>query len=170
MGNTFFISDTHFGHRNIVNFTDCNDKPLRPFDSVDEMDEHMVSNWNYVVKPGDTIYHLGDVVINRRALQILDRLNGRKILIKGNHDIFKLTDYTKYFVDIRAYKVMSKHGFICSHIPIHPESLARWKLNIHGHLHGSTLPDKKYLSVCVEQINYTPISFDEILEKVSKLV
>lgn len=166
MGNTFFISDTHFGHRNIITFKDDDDKPLRPFDSVEEMDETMVANWNGTVKPQDTVYHLGDVVINRKALAILWRLNGRKILIKGNHDIFKLKDYVQHFDDIRAYKVMPAHGIICSHIPIHPESLARWKVNIHGHLHSNTLPDKRYFSVCVEQINYTPISFDEILERV----
>ncbi len=163
MKNTFFISDTHFGHRNIINFTDNDNKPLRPFDTVEEMDECMVERWNSVVKEGDRVYHLGDVVINRKALPIMDRLNGKKVLIKGNHDIFRLRDYVKYFDDIRAYKVMPKHGIICSHIPIHPESLERWKLNIHGHLHANVLADKKYRSVCVEQINYTPISFEELL-------
>lgn len=123
MPNTFFISDTHFGHSNILTFKDGNDKPLRDFSSVEEMDEFMVKNWNETVKPQDTVYHLGDVVINRRALPILDRLAGRKVLVKGNHDIFKLKDYVKYFDDIRAYKVMPVDGIICSHIPIHPESL-----------------------------------------------
>lgn len=163
MTNTLFIADTHFSHRNILSFTH-DDKPLRSFNSVEEMDEVMVERWNNVVREYDRVYHLGDVVINKKALQILDRLNGKKILIKGNHDIFKLKDYTPYFEDIRAYKVMPKHGIICSHIPIHPECLARWKLNIHGHLHGNVMADKKYFSVCVERINYTPISFDEILK------
>jgi calcineurin-like phosphoesterase family protein len=172
MTNTFFISDTHFGHKNIVNFTH-NDKPLRPFASAEEMDEALVENWNRVVGDKDTVYHLGDVAINRKALPIMDRLNGRKVLIKGNHDIFKLKDYVKYFDDIRAYKVMPARGIICSHIPIHPDSLSRWKVNIHGHLHahrvmiemddGEILTHGKYISVCVEQINYTPIAFDEIL-------
>lgn len=163
MKNTFFISDTHFGHKNIITFKDGDDKLLRPFDSVEEMDEHMVECWNSVVKDGDRVYHLGDVVINRKALPIMDRLNGKKVLVKGNHDIFKLRDYVKYFDDIRAYKVMPEHGIICSHIPIHPESLERWRLNIHGHLHGNILPDKKYLSVCVEQINYTPVELEELV-------
>ena len=161
---SYLISDTHFGHANIIKFTDNDGKKTRPFDSVEEMDEFMVKNWNNTVKPSDRIYHLGDVVINRKALPILDRLNGKKVLIKGNHDIFKLRDYAKYFDDVRAYKVMPKHGIIMSHIPIHPESLSRWKLNIHGHLHTNHLADKKYLNVCVENINYTPIDLDSVIQ------
>ena len=161
---SYLISDTHFGHANIIKFTDNDGKKTRPFDSVEEMDEFMVKNWNNTVKPSDRVYHLGDVVINRKALPILDRLNGKKVLIKGNHDIFKLRDYAKYFDDVRAYKVMPKHGIIMSHIPIHPESLSRWKLNIHGHLHTNHLADKKYLNVCVENINYTPIDLDVIIQ------
>ena len=172
MSNTFFISDTHFGHKNILNF-EHEGKPLRTFDSAEEMDEHMVDCWNKTVKPHDTIYHVGDFCMNRKSVQIAGRLNGRKILIKGNHDIFKLKDYTPYFEDIRAYKVMPKHGIICSHIPIHPDSLYRWKLNIHGHLHAGNVtdtwcePDKRYFNVSVEQLNYTPISFDEIIKNTS---
>lgn len=168
MTNTFFISDTHFGHKNIITFKKSDGQLLRPFDSVDAMNETMVNNWNDVVKDCDVVYHLGDVVINRNALPILDRLNGRKVLIKGNHDIFKLKDYVKYFDDIRAYKIMPEHGIVCSHIPIHPESMSRWRVNIHGHLHNNTLNDKRYLCVSVEQINYTPISFNEILKRLEE--
>lgn len=177
MTNTFFISDTHFGHKNIINFKRNDNTPLRPFDSVEEMDDVLVENWNKVVNQKDTVYHLGDVVINRKSLSTLDRLNGRKVLIKGNHDIFKLKDYAKYFDDIRAYKVMPAHGIICSHIPIHPDSLARWEFNIHGHLHANNVKivdapldinDSRYINVSVEQINYTPISFNEILDKINE--
>ena len=177
MTKTFVISDTHFGHRNIITFKDSDDKPLRDFPSVEAMDDHMVECWNSVVSEGDRVYHLGDVVINRKALATLGRLKGKKVLIKGNHDIFKLKDYSKYFDDIRAYKVMPKHGIIMSHIPIHPECLARWKLNIHGHLHSNVVKqevfgtfgkeeedDDRYMSVCVEQINYTPVNLQDIIE------
>lgn len=175
MSNTFFISDTHFGHKGIITFKRNNGKPLRDFTCVEEMDEHIVKCWNSVVKSQDIVYHLGDVVINRRALPIMDRLNGRKVLIKGNHDIFKLTDYTKYFDDIRAYKVLSKHNIICSHIPVHPDSMYRWNLNLHGHLHGGVVKkckwgffkveDARYRCLSVEQISYTPVTFDEILKQ-----
>jgi calcineurin-like phosphoesterase family protein len=178
MANTWFISDTHFGHRNILTFKDTDDNNIRSFSSVEEMDETMVTNWNQVVKPKDRIYHLGDVVMNRRCLSILERLNGRKVLIKGNHDIFKLKDYTAYFDDIRAYKIYPKHGIICSHIPLHPcQFKHRFHTNVHGHLHQNLImvnqngiykPDTTYINVCVEHTNYTPISFEEILEKMEK--
>jgi len=84
------------------------------------MDEDMIEKWNNVVGPKDKVYHLGDVVINRKAIPTLARLNGDKVLIKGNHDIFKLSDYTPYFRDIRGYHVMN--NYILSHVPVHPDS------------------------------------------------
>lgn len=170
--NSYFISDTHFGHSNILTFKQDNGEPVRVFNSCEEMDEHMVTQWNSVVKPHDRVYHLGDVVINKKFLPILDRCNGKKVLIMGNHDIFGHEEYLKYFEDIRAYKIYPKHGIVCSHIPLYADVFNRWKLNVHGHLHTNTVkiskhhPDKRYLSVCVEKINYTPISLDEIITKV----
>jgi calcineurin-like phosphoesterase family protein len=158
--NIFLISDTHFGHGNILNFKDKEGNAVRPFSSVEEMDETLIENWNKVVKPTDKIYHLGDVAIPRKGLDCLARCNGDKILIRGNHDIFKLKDYMQYFRDIRGYNVIDR--FIFSHIPIHSESKGRFKANIHGHLHTNKLEDKFYFNVSVEQINYTPINFEEI--------
>jgi calcineurin-like phosphoesterase family protein len=182
MPSVFLTSDTHFGHVNICNFTNYDGSPVRPWDSVEEMDEEMVKRWNDTVGPKDKVYHLGDVVINRKSLQILDRLNGDKVLIKGNHDIFPLKDYVKYFRDIRAYHVMN--GFILSHIPVHKDSIARFGANIHGHTHGnrvrklrgvnvktgellySDVIDPDYFCVCVEQTDYRPISFEDVLKKI----
>jgi calcineurin-like phosphoesterase family protein len=182
MPNIFLTSDTHFGHVNICNFTNYDGSPVRPWDSVEEMDEEMVKRWNDTVGPKDKVYHLGDVVINRKSLQILDRLNGDKVLIKGNHDIFPLKDYVKYFRDIRAYHVMN--GCILSHIPVHKDSIARFGANIHGHTHGnrvrklrgvnvktgellySDVIDPDYFCVCVEQTDYRPISFEDVLKKI----
>ena len=181
MPNIFLTSDTHFGHVNICNFTNYDGSPVRPWDSVEEMDEEMVKRWNETVGPKDKVYHLGDVVINRKSLQILDRLNGDKVLIKGNHDIFPLKDYVKYFRDIRAYHVMN--GMILSHIPISKDSIARFGTNIHGHTHGNRVmiekfthgwaedtiemvPDPAYFCVCVEQTDYRPILFDDVLQKI----
>lgn len=163
MGSRFFISDTHFGQASILTFLREDGKPVRSFPSVEEMDEYMVKHWNLVVGPQDTVYHLGDVVMQRRCLPILERLNGRKILIKGNHDIFPLKDYTKYFEDIRAYKVFPEHSLIASHMPVHPITFKRWNANVHGHLHEKALPDPKYINVSVEQIGYTPIPLDAVL-------
>ena len=108
MPSVFLVSDTHFGHAGVCRFTH-NDTgiKIRPWTDPAEMDEAMVKMWNDTVRPNDKVYHLGDVVINRKSLQILDRLNGDKVLIRGNHDIFKMEDYTKYFRDIRGYHVMN---------------------------------------------------------------
>ena len=169
----FLVSDTHFGHAGVCRFT-RNDgvTKLRPFDTPEEMDEAMIEAWNERVRPGDRVYHLGDVVINRKALKTLDRLNGRKVLIKGNHDIFKLADYTPYFDDIRAYHVMN--GLILSHIPIHESGLYRFGSNIHGHTHSNRvlLPngdiDVRYQCVCVEQLpDFAPILFEDVLKRIA---
>ena len=80
----FLVSDTHFGHAGVCRFTHPNDPTvkLRPWDNPEEMDEEMVRRWNDRVGPNDKVYHLGDVVINRKALPIMDRLNGDKVLIR----------------------------------------------------------------------------------------
>lgn len=168
MANIFLISDTHFGHAGVCRFTheDTGIK-IRPWTDPNEMDEDMVKMWNEVVKPNDKVYHLGDVVINRKSLQIMERLNGDKVLIRGNHDIFKLEDYTKYFRDIRGYHVMD--NMIMSHIPVHPDSKGRFRANIHGHLHSRNLDDPFYINVSVEQIGFKPIAFEEIRQRASSL-
>jgi calcineurin-like phosphoesterase family protein len=178
MPSVFLVSDTHFGHAGVCRFT-RNDgvTKLRPWTDPDEMDEFMIKAWNERVKPTDKVYHLGDVVINRRALKTLARLNGDKVLIRGNHDIFRDDEYREYFRELRAYHVMN--GMILSHIPIHPESLGRFGTNIHGHLHyqrvmkplatsGRTdVIDPRYHCVCVEQTpDFAPILFEDVIKRI----
>jgi calcineurin-like phosphoesterase family protein len=173
----FLVSDTHFGHAGVCHFT-RNDgiTKLRPWTAPDEMDEEMVRRWNERVRPNDKVYHLGDVVINRKALPILNRLNGDKVLIRGNHDIFKDEDYTPYFRSLRGVHVMN--GMILSHIPVHPESLGRFGVNIHGHLHANRVMrdlavcgrdnviDVRYHCVCVEQTDFAPILFEDVVKRI----
>ena len=183
MSNRFVISDTHFGHTNSwEKFKLPNGDPLRPFTSTEEMDEAMVERWNAKVGPHDTVYHLGDVVINKKSLHHVKRLNGKKRLIRGNHDIFKDKDYTEVgFTALYGVRVFVDK-FILSHIPLHPDCVTdRFKVNVHGHLHaneitheydtgmGSTFhadygirPDPRYLCVSVEHTNYEPLSFEEV--------
>jgi calcineurin-like phosphoesterase family protein len=178
MPSVFLVSDTHFGHTGVCRFT-RNDgvTKLRPWDSAEEMDEAMVKAWNERVKPTDKVYHLGDVVINRKALGIMRRLNGDKVLIRGNHDIFRDTEYREHFRELRAYHVMN--GMILSHIPLHPESLGRFGTNIHGHLHanrvmmepvgkyGIPVIDTRYHCVCVEQTpDFAPILFEDVIKRI----
>ena len=181
----FLVSDTHFGHAGVCSFTRADGvTKLRPWTDPDEMDEFMVQAWNDRVRPNDKVYHLGDVVINRRALPILDRLNGDKVLIRGNHDIFKDEDYNKYFRSLRGYHVMN--GLILSHIPIHSESLGRFGCNIHGHLHanrvmrpartleefvahGCETIDERYHNVSVEQLpDFAPILFEDVVKRIKE--
>jgi len=169
MTTIFLVSDTHFGHAGVCRFTDSTTgEKIRPWTDPNEMDEEMVKRWNETVRPNDKVYHLGDVVINRKALSIMERLNGDKVLIKGNHDIFKLEDYPKYFRDIRGYHVMD--NMILSHIPVHPDSKGRFRTNIHGHTHTNKIPDPWYQCVCVEQTDFRPISFEEIRKRVDATV
>jgi calcineurin-like phosphoesterase family protein len=165
MAKTFLIADTHFGHANILSFKRADGSPLRDFLGIKEHDATLMDNWNSVVKPEDKVYHLGDVGFTNftHIQRIFNHLNGTKILIKGNHDGHKLSQYAQIFKDIRGYHILDK--FLLSHIPIHPESLARWKANVHGHTHANNLDDPRYINVSVEQINYTPIDFEEIRAK-----
>lgn len=170
MAETYIISDTHLGHANSLMFLKKDGSKLRDFASVEEMDEHMIHCWNSVVRPEDKVIHLGDVVINKRHLKTLSRLNGHKKLIMGNHDIFDLKYYSEYFYDIKAYRVFDKHVF--SHIPVHTGSIERWQGNIHGHLHDGVVmsqyghPDPRYLCMSVEQkhVAYTPVPWYRVKE------
>ena len=183
MPSVFLVSDTHFGHSGVCRFT-RNDgvTKLRPFSDPDEMDEFMIAAWNERVKPNDKVYHLGDVVINRRCLSTLARLNGDKVLIRGNHDIFRDDEYRQYFRELRAYHVMN--GMILSHIPLHEASMGRFGTNIHGHTHANRVMkahgvnvktgevlysdeiDVRYHCVCVEQTDFAPILFEDVIKRI----
>lgn len=163
---TFLIADLHFGHEGVCHFLNQYGNPLRPFLTAEEMDEEIIERWNKKVSPNDKVYVLGDVAMSRKHISTIGRCNGTKVLIKGNHDLFKLSDYTPYFKDIRGSHKLD--SFILTHIPIHPESVARWTSgNIHGHLHSYNVrkdgvKDDRYFCVSVEQIDYAPIDFEEI--------
>ena len=182
---TFLVSDTHFGHAGVCRFM-RNDgvTKLRPWDDPAEMDEEMIRRWNDRVRPNDKVYHLGDVVINRKALPTLARLNGDKVLIRGNHDIFRDDEYREYFRELRAYHVLN--GMILSHIPLHVDSLGRFGTNIHGHTHANRVMkprgvdsktgnilysneiDPRYHCVCVETTDYAPILFEDVLKRIKE--
>lgn len=187
MSNRFVISDTHWGHTNSwQKFKLPNGDPLRPFSSTEEMDETMVERWNAKVGPNDTVYHLGDVVINKKSLHHVSRLNGKKRLVRGNHDIFKDQDYRDVgFESLYGVRVFVDQ-FILSHIPLHPDCITnRFKVNVHGHLHANeitqsreiympygsyetvTEPDPRYLCVSVEHTNYEPLSFEEVEARIA---
>lgn len=158
------ISDTHFNHENIIKY--CS----RPFSSAEEMNECLVDHWNSVVRDEDLVYHLGDVYMGGGfsrdyTRSLLSRLKGRKRLILGNHDTGKDDVLRGAFqkIDVWRKKPM---GLPCilTHIPVHVDTLDENKapINVHGHIHTRVLPDKRYINVSVEQINYTPVNLEEL--------
>ena len=169
MCDVMIISDTHFTHKNILTFMLPNGSRMRPFASVEEMDELMVNNWNRVVSPRTKVYHLGDVVMHKRYLPIMARLNGRKRLVRGNHDSDDIPtrEYLKYFEEVYGSRLIA--NLLMTHIPVHPESIKPTWTNIHGHTHsnqGALALGPKYFNVCVEMINYTPISLEDLTHRI----
>ena len=177
MPNIFFTSDTHFGHEKLcTTFTRPDGSPARNFSCAAEMDEHMVKQWNSVVRPCDTVYHLGDVLINKKNFHTLGRLQGKLRLVRGNHDIFDDEDYHMYFKRLLGVKMFPKYGAVCTHIPIHPQQLEnRWKVNLHGHMHHQLVrdkhgyPDRRYINLCGEHWNYVPQALDSLVKLVDKV-
>lgn len=158
MSLVYFISDTHFGHRNI-----CKYRPK--FNNPNEHDEFIINNWNQIIKKKKIqVWVLGDMCIKNNKYDmdnIISRLNGTINVITGNHCY--LPYYNHPNIKLRP-GIIKKYGFWLSHAPIHPNELRGFK-NIHGHVHDKTLKDKRYFNCCVEQINYKPISIEEIKQK-----
>ena len=153
MGNVYFISDLHLGHKNMA--------LRRGFLSVEEHDAHIVEQWNSVVKKRDVVWILGDVTMERNApYHLLKEMRGMKNVVMGNHDK-GVTSTGKSNIH-QFYGMVKWRGFWLTHCPMHPVEL-RNKKNIHGHVHDNTLNDSRYINVSCENINYTPVLFAEIM-------
>lgn len=175
MTNTFVISDTHFNHANILNFVNFKCEKVRPeFNSVEEMNEHMIDRWNSVVGDNDVVYHLGDVYFGASANEksnrsILSRLRGRKYLCLGNHDNPADPVLYEYFKKVTFWNYLKEHGVALSHIPLHESTLGearhgRDTINIHGHIHRNDPPSPRHINVSVEWVNYTPREVTELIK------
>lgn len=165
MANIFLISDTHFSHSNIVKFEskiNIGRRIRHEWDNVDDMNEDLIQRWNSVVRVNDYVYHLGDFCLGKKSnIFITQRLNGKKQLVMGNHEHFKARDYLDAgFEDVMGCKELDKH--ILTHIPLHESQKYRYRANIHGHTHEINIDDPWYINVSCEQINYTPIPFEDV--------
>lgn len=163
MGDIFFTSDTHFGHRNII--MGCN----RPFESVEEMNSIMIKEWNRKVKPKDTIYHLGDVsfLSPQATIHILKQLNGRKILIKGNHDYKVPQAVMAEWDEVHHLKQIKidNHTIVMCHFPMlrwNKSHYGSWMLCGHSHGHIPFDFKVKRLDVGVDCHDFKPLSFEEV--------
>ncbi len=176
MSDTWHISDTHFGHNNIIKYSN------RPYSSVDEMNEMMIQEWNKLVKPGDNVYHNGDFAFMPfpKFKNLLMRLNGNIHLVYGNHDKMireherELLQQGK-IVSIQHYKELKIGGQM---IVLFHYGMRVWNKSHHGsillygHSHGSLPPYGKSVDVGVDckeiTPEYRPIHLDEVLKYMSK--
>ncbi len=177
----YFIADTHFYHKNIIKY--CN----RPFKNILDMNEALIRNWNETLKETDIIYHLGDVALCSDELlePIVKSLNGKKILIRGNHDTKSVVAFEKIgFTVLRNAPItIDKYKIILSHVPLPDTMIPDGYINIHGHIHDKPLNESKHkggrveypkelykpgnhFCVSVDVINFTPISLEKVKKEV----
>jgi calcineurin-like phosphoesterase family protein len=166
---TFFTSDLHLFHKKIIVYNNH----TRPFSTIEEMHEWIIKSWNELISEEDTVYILGDVSFSRTTptVDILKQLNGKKILIWGNHDIghIKKEAFLGCFTEVHQYLHLKENGinFILFHFPI-----AEWdmchhsSIHLHGHLHGSPsgLEQYKIMDVGIDATGKIAVSIDEVIE------
>lgn len=167
---TYFTSDQHFGHFNIIRLSH------RPFASLDEMNEVMIAKWNAKVMADDTIYILGDLFFRAAAVEpILKRLNGRKHFVLGNHDHswtgrVRLGDYFESVQTIKEIDINGKPVTLC-HYPMLSYPQARRGYMIYGHIHNNTGDDywplimrrSRMFNAGVDVNGFEPVTFDELV-------
>lgn len=151
----WITSDHHFNHTNIIKYAN------RPFDNVDEMNKSMIDKWNWVVHPDDIVLHLGDFSLQmdeKAVTDLVSKLHGNIVLIRGNHDRFGVTKYKRCgFMAVK--KRLELGNFVLTHRPLPKEDL-NGKVNFHGHTHSSTYDfPSTHINVGVEAHNYYPIDF-----------
>jgi calcineurin-like phosphoesterase family protein len=169
MNTIYFTSDHHFGHKNILKFSD------RPFESVEEMDEALIQRWNEKIKPEDEVYHLGDVGLmsSGKLRKILDRLNGKIYLINGNHEKSAqachsrfewIKDYYELVVKDDEFE-RGKQLIALFHYSIREWNSSHWgTYHLYGHSHGSLPDDPNSLSfdIGVDCHDFYPLSYEEV--------
>jgi calcineurin-like phosphoesterase family protein len=168
MGQIFYISDTHWGHRNILDYA------ARPFVDLDDMDASMIARWNNVVSDSDLVIHLGDFCFNGKSNYVSDllvQLKGVKILVRGNHDQLTVKKYreagfTEVVRSLEMRSIQPDLNIGMTHIP-NADYAKQFDLYLHGHVHNKpwTGRTKNSFNVSVENIDYTPITLAQILEK-----
>ena len=172
----YFISDTHFDHKNIIKY--CN----RPFENIEHMNTTLINNWNEIVNTEDIIYHLGDFALGSKELifDIVNRLNGNIYLIRGNHDKWSVSTYEDFGFNVlkNAPIKLDKYKLMLSHIPIPDSQIPKGFINLHGHIHDKKLYEcidkyepsrysiEKHLNIFCDVTDFKPISLNEI--KISK--
>jgi len=145
MSKIYITSDNHFYHGNIIRY--CK----RPFKTYQEMNAHMIKQWNSIVNQDDIVFHLGDFAYKGKAKKIRKKLNGTIILIRGNHDEY-ITNKDGFII---VKDKLLLDNFILTHEPLAQDKIPEGFINIHGHIHDK----KSYfgINISVERTNYMPV-------------
>lgn len=169
MSQVFFTSDHHFGHKNVIKYSN------RPFASAEEMDETMIQRWNERVGEQDEVYHLGDVGFSApgKLRRILDRLNGKIYLLKGNHDKSAtacadrfewVKDYHELVVEDPSFE-RGQQMIVLFHYALREWNASHWgTYHLYGHSHGTLADDPQALAfdIGVDCHDFYPLSYTEV--------
>lgn len=169
----WFTSDTHFGHKNVIRH--CN----RPFLTIEEHDKILIYNWNCKVNKNDVVWHMGDFCISgpNYVEKILEQLNGKINIILGNHDkVLSKSHIKERFVSVNQHKMETfqikakTYKIFMSHYACRTWPLSHYgSYHLYGHSHGHLPPHGKSFDVGVDCHNFTPISLEQVIEKMEKL-
>ncbi|WP_010623314.1 metallophosphoesterase family protein [Paucilactobacillus suebicus] len=191
----FVTADTHFFHKDLLGISDF---APRPFLTVEDMNQCIIDSWNDRVKPSDTVYHLGDIALyftkpaqksNLAVLEVLNKLNGNLVLVKGNHDnrdLFKFLDKNNYllngkpkfeFHDVGVLIKYDHRQYYMTHYPM-MLGIAPKIINLHGHIHHYAVSAKENINVGIDTpetdyLDYklpfgTPFSMQDIEQMVDR--
>ncbi len=175
MSKIFFTSDHHFGHTNIIKFSN------RPFSNIEEMNEELIKRWNEKVSPDDEVYYVGDLALmsSNKLKPILDRLNGKIYLIKGNHEDAAIANASRFewikdYYELKVKDVYAHNGeqlIVLFHYAIKEWNASHYGTwHLYGHYHGTLFDDplSRSIDIGVDCHNFYPISYEEVKEIILK--
>lgn len=157
----WFTSDLHINHERIIEY--CN----RPFSSVEEMNDALVTRWNDRVMDSDIVYVVGDMFLGKpeNATDTIKSLKGYKVLVLGNHDRSRRTMLECGFDEVWQRKNLTLgdgRKVLLSHKPLPESTLQHVEMQVHGHRHAGPIASGKRVNVCVDLWDFRPISEDEL--------
>ena len=176
----WLTSDHHFGHHNIYSFTYTDPygvvrRVRERFQDAHEGDAYMMEAWCRLVKPGDSVWHMGDVTMERSSnakawfVNKIRSLPGHKRLVLGNHDHLSMDVYR----DAGFQKIKGSHKIdtlLLTHYPLHPSTIPKWcTAACHGHIHQNDSPPGRYINLCVEKTDYAPVPLEVVKEQAKRL-
>ena len=166
----YLTSDLHLGHANIIRYSN------RPYENVQEMNEKLINNWNQTVRNEDRVFFLGDFGLGSRE-KIINwggRLNGRKVMIYGNHDHLKPREYYNAgFEQVSKWPIVIQNKYLLSHAPIEEETDVGSLINLYGHVHNNIEPEQVITAhsacVCIEWWEYKPVELRVLEKRISEM-